>query len=150
MTWREFELQTRFTDDDTFGHVNNAIYFTYFENARALMYRSEPVDVEAGFWGLLTQNGARPVVGAQRIEYRTELVHRWDEPVVVRCWVARIGSSSHAMHFELRNASRDTVHAIAEAVMVKQSVATGRGIPLTDVERVVLESWSAEPLTFRG
>ena len=35
-----FRLETRYADYDTKGHVNNAVYLTYFEVARVEYYRA--------------------------------------------------------------------------------------------------------------
>ena len=35
-------VDVRFRDMDSMGHVNNAVYFTYFENARIAYWRAVP------------------------------------------------------------------------------------------------------------
>jgi acyl-CoA thioester hydrolase len=44
-----FSLQTRFNDYDSKGHVNNAVYLTYFELGRNAAWRSAVGDGEPGF-----------------------------------------------------------------------------------------------------
>lgn len=44
-----FSLQTRFNDYDTKGHVNNAVYLTYFELGRVRAWLAAGGEADAGF-----------------------------------------------------------------------------------------------------
>jgi acyl-CoA thioester hydrolase len=149
MTAYDYELQTRFGDEDSYGHVNNAVYLSWAENARAHVFRLPGGDGRSA-WELFELDGARPVVGSQRIEYRREVRHDWRHPVVIRTAVARIGSASVAMHLRVLDHTRTIEHAVIETVIVKQSLVTGRSVPLTEGERALLLHWSDEPVTFRS
>ena len=51
-------------DMDSFGHVNNVVYFRYFENARVEYFR------RIGWWDYLSESGIGPIVGATQARFR--------------------------------------------------------------------------------
>ena len=85
--------QVLFRDLDAFGHVNNAVFFTYFEWGRALYWfavtdRSEPRDIT--FIVAHAQCDFRRQIGLEEIEIRTR--------------VGEMRGSSFDFHSELRTA----------------------------------------------
>ncbi len=82
-------VSVRYRDLDTFNHVNNAVYLTYFEQARVayfgrLGWRSQDADV---------------VVARAEVNYRKP-VHLGDE-LKVACRVAGFGAKSYLMEYLL-------------------------------------------------
>lgn len=76
-------VQIRFSDIDGYLHVNNGIYFSYFEHARAVFL------YEVCGWNVMTIG---TVVGRIEIDYLRP-VHLQDKvEVLVKC--TRIGNSS--------------------------------------------------------
>jgi len=51
-------------DMDSFGHVNNVVYFRYFENARVEYFR------RIGWWDYMAQTGIGPIVAATQARFR--------------------------------------------------------------------------------
>ena len=51
-------------DMDSFGHVNNVVYFRYFENARVEYFR------RIGWWDYMTETGIGPIVAATQARFR--------------------------------------------------------------------------------
>lgn len=51
-------------DMDSFGHVNNVVYFRYFENARVEYFR------RIGWWESLAETGVGPIVGSTQARFR--------------------------------------------------------------------------------
>jgi acyl-CoA thioester hydrolase len=110
--WYVVPWQVIFRDIDTFGHVNNAVYFTYFEWARTRMW--------------LELTGGTRATDVSFIVVRAECDFRHQialEPIEVR---VRIG--------EMRNTSFDTLYEIRTAGG-RQVAATGRVV-------VVLFDWN--------
>ena len=83
-------IAIRFSDMDAFGHVNNAIYLTYFEIARSNYWK----DVTQWNWG---ETGI--ILGRSEINYLKPITIR-DEIV---CYVrtTRIGNSSFDVTYVL-------------------------------------------------
>jgi acyl-CoA thioester hydrolase len=99
-------LQVRFRDIDSMGHVNNAVYATYLEQARADYY----VDV----LGRRLHEVSTVLVSLQ-IDYRQPI--EWGEDVVVALAVAELGESSIPTEYEVR--SDGDLAATAETVQVR-------------------------------
>ena len=49
---------------DSYEHVNNVVYFRYFENARVEYFR------RIGWWDYLSESGIGPIVGATQARFR--------------------------------------------------------------------------------
>lgn len=104
-------IQIRFNDIDMAGHAHNAVYLSWFEQARMDMHRSfiRP-DHDWKQHGL--------ILARNEVDYRKP-VHLRDR-VEVDCWCARIGSKSYDLRYEvyvLEEAQR-TLHAEGLSVMV--------------------------------
>jgi acyl-CoA thioester hydrolase len=79
-------IPIRFSDIDAVGHVNNAIYLTYFEIAR-LNYWKEIIN-----WNL-RENGV--IVGRSEVNYLKPIT--LDDEIVCYVRTTRIGNSSFDM-----------------------------------------------------
>jgi len=74
--WYVVPHQVVFSDVDAYGHVNNAVYFTYFETARTLLWqkvtgRHGPRDIN--FIVARAECDFRQQVGMERIEIRVRI-----------------------------------------------------------------------------
>src|SRR2546426_10237757 len=104
----ELEITPRFRDIDSLGHVNNAVYLTYMEEARTKYYmktasrkRLEELDF---------------IFASAKIDYRSPIV--CGETGVVRVWPTRIGTSSFTLRYEMRAEEGDRLVAGGESVQV--------------------------------
>lgn len=120
----EKRIEIRWRDLDALGHVNNAVYATYLEEAR-----------DAWFVRALGPGGSflDYVLARVAIDFRREL-RQEDDAVVVRTRLVRIGTSSLSFQEQIA-AAEGWVAADAEAVIVARDRETGRSRPLTDAER---------------
>jgi acyl-CoA thioester hydrolase len=104
--------RVRFRDCDAMGHVNNAVYSTYLEQARmAVLGALEPF-----------------ILARVEIDFRAEL--RDGEQVEIRTRVSRIGTKS--FEFEHVMTADGRVVADAKSVLVGYAYEAGRSVPLTD------------------
>lgn len=127
-------IEIRWRDMDAFGHVNNAAYLTYLEEARD-EWLERALRGEASISDF--------VLARVAIDFRREL-RQEDDEIVVRCELDRVGASS--VRTRERVLFRDgTVAAEAEAVLVARTVVDGdsRSRPLSDRERAALEREAA-------
>jgi acyl-CoA thioester hydrolase len=89
LTSRDFPVHwpvlTRWTDNDMFGHLNNAVYYELFDTAiNAWINTSTDVDpVTAPWLGVVAESGCR---------FYAEL--KFPDPLVVGLAVTRLGTSS--------------------------------------------------------
>jgi acyl-CoA thioester hydrolase len=123
----EKRIEIRWRDQDAYGHVNNAVYFTYLEEARDewLAHSLPGGDV----WDY--------VLARVALDFRREL-RQEDDTVVARCRLAGIGRSSVRTREELV-LTDGTVAAEGEAVLVARNRESGRSRPLSDDEREAFE-----------
>ncbi len=87
----EVKLEVRYADLDTLGHVNNAVYLTYFEQARVHLlneyYRKTRGDFDF-------------VIAHAEVDYLHPI---FMEEITVRVWVSRIGNTSFTLSYEIYN-----------------------------------------------
>jgi acyl-CoA thioester hydrolase len=121
----ETELGVRFRDVDAMGHVNNAVYATYLEQAR--------VDYYADVLGVGLDDIDTVLVNLE-IDYRSEIA--LDDEVTVAMGIRDIGESSVTAEYEVRVGER--VAATAETVQVYVDADEGGSRPLPEawVERM--------------
>ena len=77
-----YELKTRWRDIDSFGHVNNAVFLSYIEDARILFFRR---------WKI-TEMKKSLIVASIKIDYLQQIDHPSD--LIVGQKISRIGNSS--------------------------------------------------------
>jgi acyl-CoA thioester hydrolase len=119
----------RFGDLDAQGHVNNAVFSTYFETGRVAMFRD-------GDLGIGVAN-ATYVLVRQEIDFLREL--RWPGDVVVGTALAVLGRSS----FTVAQAvfAGDECAAAGRATMVMLDTVSRKPRPLTPEAIARLEQW---------
>jgi acyl-CoA thioester hydrolase len=128
----EVRVPIRWRDVDAYGHVNNAVFLTYLEEARDRLVTSLFGD---GAWAF--------VVARVAIDYRSEL-DQDDAEAVVRARVTGFGTSSVRTAEEVRKAD-GTLAAESESVVVARDPGSGGSRPLTPEERQVLKDAIEEP-----
>lgn len=124
----EKEIEIRWRDQDAYGHVNNAVFLTYLEEAR-----DEWLEQALGSPGTAWDY----VLARVEVDFRRELTQA-DDRVVARCKLQSLGTSSVRTHEELVTAAGELA-AEAQAVLVARDPQTRRSRPLTDEERAKLE-----------
>jgi acyl-CoA thioester hydrolase len=124
----EKEIEIRWRDQDAYGHVNNAVFLTYLEEAR-----DEWLEQALGSPGIAWDY----VLARVEVDFRRELTQA-DERVVARCELQSLGTSSVRTREELVTAAGELA-AEAQAVLVARDPETRRSRPLTDEERAKLE-----------
>jgi len=126
--WRE--IGTRWADNDAYGHVNNTVYYQWFDTAvNAWLIEAGLLDVAAGDpIGLVGETGCR---------YAAPLAY--PEPVEVGLAVERLGASS--VRYRLGVFAKGAHEAAAEGYFVHVHVdrETRRPVPLPEAWRKSLE-----------
>jgi acyl-CoA thioester hydrolase len=126
----EHELEVRFRDCDPMGHVNNAVYLTYFEAARFAWWRR--AFGPAG----LTDHGF--IVARVEIDYRKPALP--GDRLIVRLRVGSTGRSSFKVLYEILNIRTREVVAEGSSVQVAYDYASGASVPLSEDVRARLEA----------
>ena len=107
----------RFSDLDGFGHVNNAVYSVYLEQARL------------AFFGESAEMPLTDVILARtEIDFRSEL--RFGETVEIGVRPSRIGTKSFELAYELRSGER--LVAEAKSVLVGYDYERAESVELSE------------------
>ena len=123
-------LDVRFRDCDALGHVNNAVYLTYLEQARIHHWRA------AGVPSRPQGDGIPGIILARaEIDYRRPA--RYGDVLEIRRGVAAIGRTSFTYEYEIVSEGGALV-ASARTVMVSYDYTLNRPAPVTDAWRDIL------------
>lgn len=132
--WRP--IGTRWADNDAYGHVNNTVYYTWFDTAvNAWLIEAGLLDLATGDpVGLVVETGCR---------YTRPLAY--PQEVEVGLAVERLGTSS--VRYRLGVFAAGAAEAAAEGVFVHVYVdrATRRPVPLPELWRERLEALIPAP-----
>jgi acyl-CoA thioester hydrolase len=119
----------RYGDLDAQGHVNNAVFSTYFESGRVAMFRMR--DLGTGV------PNSTFVLARQEIDFIREL--RWPGNVVVGTALAELGRSSFTLLQAIFDGERCA--AASRAIMVMLDATTRKSQPLPPEIVAQLERW---------
>jgi acyl-CoA thioester hydrolase len=142
-------IEVRFRDCDPMGHVNNAVYLTYLEQARLAQWRAlwgfgrvpdapvgrredqdEDEDEAAQPASVGSASTAPGVILARmEIDYRSPV--RYGEVLEVRIGLAAVGRSSFTYEYEIVDA-RAHIIATARSVQVMYDYTANRSVPIPD------------------
>ncbi|NHX36223.1 MULTISPECIES: acyl-CoA thioesterase [Halolamina] len=126
----ETSLDVRFRDIDAMGHVNNAVYATYAEQARA-DYFADVLDQDL--------SEVSSVLARIEIDYHRP-IELGDGPVTVAVSVPRLGESSLPMEYEIRTAEGELAASV-ESVQVAYDREAGESVPLPDAWREAIAAY---------
>ncbi len=119
-------ITVRFSDLDLLGHVNNARYLTYMEQARIGYFAHLHLR-------RLRDPDVRFILADAHVAFRRPIF--LDDEVRVGVRVTRLGNKSFTMHYRIEDASGDTVFATGETVQVCYDYQGQRAIPLPEAWR---------------
>lgn len=122
------EIDVRFRDIDAMGHVNNAVYATYTEQARTDYFR------EVTDRGL---DGIPSVLATLSVDFRAPVTLE-EGSVTVALDVPELGRSSIPMAYEIRTEKGVAAEAETVQVIVDES---GDSMPIPDGLRSAIEAY---------
>ncbi|MFO1217819.1 MAG: thioesterase family protein [Burkholderiaceae bacterium] len=127
-------ISTRWADNDAYGHVNNVVYYAWFDTA----VNKQLIDA-----GVLDV-AANPVVGLvveTRCTYFSSI--GFPQPVQVGLKVVQLGKSSVRYELGVFRDAEILASAVGEFVHVYVDRATNRPVPIPQPVRSVLEALRA-------
>ena len=111
----------RWGDLDAFGHVNNATYLVYAQEARYA-------------WSKMLEM----VVARAEVDFVAP-IYTGDIYLDIEIWVNKIGNSSFGLTYEMKNG--DELVARVKTVQVTVSMDTKKSRPINDAEREFLTKY---------
>ena len=130
MTWLiRLRIAVRFSDCDPLGHVNNATYSTYLEQARIVLWRKQ-----AGFeLRNAAQRGGRRegfILARAEVDFRSQA--RDGDELEVRLALERFGRTSASYVYEIVDVPTGRLVVAAKTVQVWYDYEAQKPVPLTD------------------
>jgi acyl-CoA thioester hydrolase len=128
-------LQVRFRDIDAFGHVNNAVFFSYVELAR-IRYLLEVLEPDHPFERL-------PLILARvELDFRSPIM--FGEDVVVETRVDRIGRTSFGMSHRMTAGAEGRLVGDVQTVLVTYDYQAARPVPVPPEWRRLIGAYEGQ------
>jgi acyl-CoA thioester hydrolase len=118
------------------GHVNNAVYLTYLEQARFAYWKAADIGRLAG--------EVSYIIARVEIDFRAPATT--GQVLEVAIAVTGFGRTSFTMAYQIRDAEGRLV-ATATSVQVAYDYAAGKTVPLTDALRSRIEALEGRQLS---
>ena len=119
-------ISVRWRDMDAMGHVNNAKYISFLEEAR--------VRWMLGVEGVSMNDRIAPVVANTNVNYRAPII--WPNNIVVELYVERLGNASVTIaHRIVDEKDASVLYSDGNVVVVWMDTQTGRSAPLPEAVR---------------
>lgn len=130
-----FPIQTRWADNDIYGHVNNVTYYSYFDSAaNALLIKHAGFDIHhSDIIGLVVES---------QCQFLQEL--SYPEVIEVGVMVEKIGNSS--LRYDLAIFKQDQANASAQGSFTHVFVdrKTRKSVPISNEMRDALSEFIRE------
>jgi acyl-CoA thioester hydrolase len=126
-------IEIRFNDMDAFGHVNNALYLTYLEEAR-INYLDSIID-----WEYKPSNYAIIMAQAE-INFLFPLHYKSKISILTRC--SHVGNKSFTLEYNVMWKTpglEEKLVATAKTVVVMYDYDSGQSIPVPDRWKEILQ-----------
>lgn len=128
-------LQVRFRDCDPLGHVNNAVYLTYLEQARFTLWRKQ-LNFIAKSAGDPGPRGPGFILARAECDFRTQA--RYGDWLDVKLSLGEFGRSSFNYAYEIVNAESGALVAAAKTVLVWFDYDAQKPAPLDEATKAKL------------
>lgn len=123
------EMPVRWGDMDAYGHINNTLYFRYFEEARFLWMLDK---------GIPLKSDTHPVVVTIGCTFLRPLFH--PDRLRIDVFISEPGRSSFMVNYKVfSSAQPETAAAEGYSKVVWVSAADGKSVPLPDQVRAWFE-----------
>ena len=113
-------IEVRFRDTDAMGHMNNAVYLTFLEVARAHYWKF--------LFGTKDYKDVGFILARAEVDYRSPAF--CGETLLVGIRTEKLGESSFIMRYQIRERDHGRLVADAGTVLVMYDYAAGRKTPI--------------------
>lgn len=118
-------VEVRWGDMDAFQHVNNTVYFRYFEQARIAYFERA---FESTGWDGGLPTGVGPIISSTSCRFRAPVKH--PDKLYIGARTIKIESDRFTMEFGVYSEQLSLIAAVGEAVIVSFDYSTGRKVDL--------------------
>jgi acyl-CoA thioester hydrolase len=125
-------LPVQWGDQDSFGHVNNVVYFRWMESARIEYFRRVALGTAK------PSSGAGPILASVKCDFRRQLTY--PDTVQISASVASMGRTSLKMVHLLYSTAQKAIVAEGDSVIVMFDYQTQRPIVVPDEIRSKIDA----------
>ena len=129
------EITPRFRDTDAMGHLNNAVYVTYFEMARTAYWRELTGDRD--------YQKVPFILAHTTIDFRSPAFV--SETLQVGIRVVRLGNRSFEFTYRVAEAASDRLVCDGRSVQVIFDYAKGESFPLPEELKAKVRAFEGNP-----
>ena len=104
------EINVQWGDQDALGHVNNTVFFRYFETARIHMFN------ESGAWDAFERSKLYFVLAKIECNF-LDSIH-FPETIIVQCGLVAVGNSSITVEHQIFTKSNNKLVATGQGIVV--------------------------------
>jgi len=126
------ELDVAWGDMDSYAHVNNVVYFRYFENAR-IAYLDR-----IGWLQSMHETGLGPIIASTSARYRRPV--RYPDRVLVGARVSDLQIDRVTFLYRLVSPTWNAVATDGEALVVSYDYRNSRKCPIPNGVRAAIEA----------
>jgi acyl-CoA thioester hydrolase len=126
------EISVAWGEMDAFQHVNNVVYFRYFESSRIAYFE------RLGLMAIMEQTGVGPILAETRCRYRRPLT--FPDTVSVGARVSEIGQDRFVMAYRVVSHELGEIVAEGDGIIVSYDYRKKRKAPLPELVRQRIEA----------
>jgi acyl-CoA thioester hydrolase len=126
------ELPVAWGEMDAFQHVNNIVYFRYFESARIAYFD------EAGLMEQMQRSGVGPILGSAQCKFKFPLTY--PDRILVGTRVGEMGEDRFTMYFRVVSTRHNRIAADGDGVIVSYNYAENRKASIPAEVRARIEA----------
>ena len=128
-------IPVQWGDQDLFKHVNNAIYFRWFESSRVEYWH------KSGLYDALESSGFGPILASVTCNYKKQI--KFPDTVLIGTKVEKLGISSVTLSHDVFSQSNNAVSATGKSVIVLFDYQSQHPVPIADEFRQIFEKFDA-------
>ena len=126
-------LPIQWGDQDALGHVNNVVYFRWFESARIEYFR------QLGRGGLMSNVGVGLILASIKCDFRRQLT--FPDTLQISASIVSIGRTSLRMVHRVYSTALAAVAAEGDSYVVLFDYAQQRPVPVPDDVRQAIDAF---------
>ena len=131
----EIPIQIRFRDMDAMQHVNNAVYFSYFEVGRLEFFRQIVKDIEFKRYPF--------ILARVEANFHKPITVHFQE-VILKMWAGDFGNKSFKFYYEILSKDGKIKFTTGESVQVFFDYTTNKTIPVPEDFKKLIKNYIFE------
>jgi len=128
-------IPVQWGDQDLFKHVNNAVYFRWFESSRVEYWH------KSGLFDALQGPGFGPILASVTCNYKKQI--KFPDTVLIGTKVEKLGVSSVTLTHDVFSTSNNAVSATGKSVIVMFDYQSQHPVPIEGEFREIFEKFEA-------